>query len=41
MNESRNYNDGVRDKVYQLQLAVLEQTTEEIPHGEVEAALKV
>jgi hypothetical protein len=41
MNERREYGDGVGDKVYQLQLVVVEQTAKEIPHWEVEAALKV
>jgi hypothetical protein len=41
VNEGRNYSDGVRDKVYQLQLVVEELSVEEIPHGEVEAALEL
>jgi hypothetical protein len=41
MNGGQNYSDGVGDKVYQLQLVVVEQTAEEIPHREVEAALEV
>jgi hypothetical protein len=32
--------DRVGDKVYQLQLVVEEQTSEEIPSGDVEATLK-
>jgi hypothetical protein len=41
MNKCRNYSNGVRDKVYQLQLVVVEQAAEEIPHGEVEDTLEV
>jgi hypothetical protein len=41
LDERRHYSDGVRDEVYQLQLVVVEQTTEEITHGKVEATLEV
>jgi hypothetical protein len=40
MDEGRYYGDGVRNKMYQLQLVVKEKTLEEITHGEVEATLK-
>jgi hypothetical protein len=40
MNEGQNHSDGVGDKVYQLQLVVVQQAAEETPHREVEAALE-
>jgi hypothetical protein len=40
MYERRHYGDGVGDEVYKLQLVVEEQTSKEIPDGDVEAALK-
>jgi hypothetical protein len=41
MDECRDYSNRVGNKVYQLQLVVVEQTTEEISHREVEAVLEV
>jgi hypothetical protein len=40
VNERRHYGNGVGNKVYQLQLVVVQKAAEEIPHGEVEAALE-
>jgi hypothetical protein len=40
MNESRNYGYGVGNNVYQLQLVVVQQPTEEVSHRKVEAMLE-
>jgi hypothetical protein len=40
MDEGRYYGDGVRDKMYHLQLVVVEKTPEEITNREIEATLK-
>jgi hypothetical protein len=40
MDEGRYYGDGVRDKMYHLQLVVVEKTPEEITSREIEATLK-
>jgi hypothetical protein len=40
VNKSGNYGYGVGNEVYQLQLVVVQQTTEEVSRREVEAALE-
>jgi hypothetical protein len=40
MNESGNYGYGVGNEVYQLQLVVVQQPTEEVSHRKVEVALE-
>jgi hypothetical protein len=40
MDERRYYCDGVGNKMYQLHLVVEEETSEEIPGGDVEATLE-
>jgi hypothetical protein len=40
VNKRRHYGNGVGNKMYQLQFVVIQQTAEEVPRGEVEAALE-
>jgi hypothetical protein len=40
MNKGQHYSYGVGDKIYKLQVVVVQQASEEIPHGEVESALE-
>jgi hypothetical protein len=40
MNEGRHYSNEVEDKMYQLQLVVVQQAAEEVPHREVESVLE-